>query len=110
AIAIQDGKIQSIGDLLHIKSYQDKHTEIIDLKEAYVLPGFIDNHNHVFEAASEAGGNCALGLDATLEQQIPYLKACARYSSDNSWLIGYGFSLEAILNDDNENSPLQVLD
>nr|WP_207383169.1 amidohydrolase [Vibrio mediterranei] len=110
AIAIQDGKIQSIGDLLHIKSYQDKHTEIIDLKEAYVLPGFIDNHNHVFEAASEASGNCALGLDATLEQQIPYLKACARHSSDNSWLIGYGFSLEAILSDDNKNSPLQVLD
>ncbi|MFH0259259.1 amidohydrolase [Vibrio barjaei] len=110
AIAVQDGKIQSIGDLSQIKFYQDKHTEVVDLKEAYVLPGFIDNHNHVFEAASEAGGNCALGLDATLEQQVPYLKACAHHNSDNSWLIGYGFSLEAILSDDNENTPLQVLD
>ena len=40
------------------------------------LPGFIDNHNHVFEAASELGGNCELDSEATLEEQIPYLEAC----------------------------------
>ncbi|STY91822.1 Uncharacterised protein [Vibrio anguillarum] len=57
------------------------------------MPGFIDNHNHVFEAASGAGGNCELSMDASLEAQIPYLKACSRNSKSKGWLMGYGFSV-----------------
>lgn len=57
-IAIDDGNIVFVGSAEVSATYRDKKTEVIDLKLAYVMPGFVDNHNHVFEAASEAGGSC----------------------------------------------------
>lgn len=110
AIAIRNGNILFIGKTAQAKTYRNKNTEVIDLEQAYVMPGFIDNHNHVFEAASEAGGNCELSMDASLEDQIPYLNTCSRNSKSKGWLMGYGFSLEAILNEDNHQTPLEVID
>lgn len=115
AVAIADGKIIAMGKKSDINAYRSPNTEVIDLEGAFVLPGFVDNHNHVFEAASEAGGNCELSMDASLEDQIPYLLQCRKTSqknasSKNDWLMGYGFSLEMTLSDDNTRTPLEVLD
>lgn len=109
-IAIHDGNIVFVGNGADAKPYRNQSTEIIDLEHAYVMPGFIDNHNHVFEAVSEAGGNCELSMDASLEGQIPYLQACSRSSKSKGWLMGYGFSLDAILNETNTQTPLEVID
>ena len=76
SIVTHKGKIIFIGDHAQAQSFQGQSTDVIDLENAFVLPGFIDNHNHVFEAASELGGNCELDSEATLEEQIPYLEAC----------------------------------
>lgn len=110
AIAIYDGNILFVGKASDAKKYSNQKTEVIDLEHAYVMPGFIDNHNHVFEAASEAGGNCELSMSATLEGQIPYLKACSKNSKSKGWLMGYGFSLDAIINEYNTQTPLEVID
>ncbi|WP_017219756.1 amidohydrolase [Moritella dasanensis] len=109
-IAIRDGNIVFIGKGNASAAYRAKGTEIIDLEQAYVMPGFIDNHNHVFEAASEAGGNCELDMDASLEEQISYLKTCRENAKPGAWVMGYGFSLDAILTDDNRYTPLEVID
>ncbi len=109
-IAIHDGNIMFVGKATEADAYRNKKTELIDLEQAYVMPGFIDNHNHVFEAASEAGSNCELDMDASLEEQIPYLKACSKKAKSDSWLMGYGFSLDAILSEDNRYTPLEVID
>ena len=87
AIAIKDGKIIAVGSLDQIKNVIDKKTKITDLKGKQVLPGFIDNHNHVFEAASEAGGTCELSQEATPSEQIPYLQDCFDNSTpgNGSW-------------------------
>jgi len=110
SIVIRDGKIVFIGKSKASTAYRTKDTEMVDLEQAYVMPGFIDNHNHVFEAASEAGGNCELDMDASLEDQIPYLKACSQNAKSNGWLMGYGFSLDAVLAEDNRYTPLEVID
>ncbi|MFC3152853.1 amidohydrolase [Litoribrevibacter euphylliae] len=110
AIAILDGKILDIGDSEALAGYRTANTEVIDLEYAFVMPGFIDNHNHVFEAASEAGGNCELDMDALADEQIPYLKACRRHANPDEWLIGYGFSIDAVLHEDNRHTPLEVID
>lgn len=60
SIVTHNGKIIFIGDLEQAKTFQGQNTDVIDLGNAFVLPGFIDNHNHVFEAASELGGTCEL--------------------------------------------------
>ncbi|MGF1695803.1 amidohydrolase [Vibrio lamellibrachiae] len=109
-IAINNGKIMFIGKSSEIKPYMTDKTEVINLEHAYVMAGFIDNHNHVFEAASEAGGNCELSLDATLEEQIPYLNACRENAQSDDWIMGYGFSLAAILSDEDRYTPLEIID
>lgn len=110
ALAIEDGKISYIGSSQGAYQHQGRNTEVIDMEGAFVLPGFIDNHNHVFEAASEAGGACELGMDASLEQQTPYLEYCRSYNSNQGWLMGYGFLLDRVLNEDSRRTPLQVID
>ncbi|MBN3562938.1 amidohydrolase [Aliamphritea spongicola] len=111
AIAITDGKITFVGSNQQARALQGNQTDVLDMEGAMVLPGFIDNHNHVFEAASEAGGSCELSPDEDLNGQIPYLEACAEQAEPGQWLIGYGFSLEMILDGKaNAQTPLSLLD
>ncbi len=112
SIAIKNGKITFIGQKQSALEYANTDTNIIDLENAFVLPGFIDNHNHVFEAASELGGNCELDSEATLEEQIPYLEACKinAETDGRGWLMGYGFSLESTLDSDSKYTPLEIID
>ncbi|WP_394248473.1 amidohydrolase [Vibrio profundi] len=109
-IAVNDGKIIFIGSSSNAKPFQGASTQLVDLESAFLLPGFIDNHNHVFEAASEVGGNCELNLGASLDDQIPYLKACRQSGSSNQWVMGYGFTIEALLDENNRSTPLEVID
>ncbi|MEZ9400882.1 amidohydrolase [Vibrio cyclitrophicus] len=112
SIITHKGKIIFIGDHSQAKAFQGHSTDVIDLENAFVLPGFIDNHNHVFEAASELGGNCELDSEATLEEQIPYLEACKinAETDGRGWLMGYGFSLESTLDSDYDYTPLEIID
>lgn len=110
SIVIGDGKIVFVGSASQAQNYRSSSTQVIDLEEAFVLPGFIDNHNHVFEAASEVGGGCELNMDGSLQEQIPYLKTCRKQAEPNSWVMGYGFSIEALLSEDNRYAPLEVID
>jgi predicted amidohydrolase YtcJ len=110
SIAIANGKILYIGKSAESDKLTNRHTEVIDLEGAYVMPGFVDNHNHVFEAASEAGGQCELSMNAGLEDQIPYLKACRKKAIKGDWVMGYGFSIEALLAENNQRTPLEVID
>ncbi|MEZ8644107.1 amidohydrolase [Vibrio cyclitrophicus] len=112
SIVTHRGKIIFIGEHSQAKAFQGQNTDVIDLENAFVLPGFIDNHNHVFEAASELGGNCELDSEATLEEQIPYLEACKinAETDGRGWLMGYGFSLESTLDSDYDYTPLEIID
>ncbi|WP_299493725.1 amidohydrolase [uncultured Shewanella sp.] len=108
AIVINNGKIVYIGK--DAAPYYSYNSEIIDLEQSYIMPGFIDNHNHVFEAASEAGGNCELNINFPLEAHIPTLKRCRNQSPSTGWIISYGFALDAILTPNNHYTPLEVID
>ncbi|KJY69512.1 urease [Vibrio coralliilyticus] len=110
SIAISKGKILYVGKASDMQGFTRSSTETIDLDGGFIAPGFIDNHNHVFEAASEAGGQCELSMDAGLEEQIPYLKACRKGARRGEWVMGYGFSIEALLAEDNKRTPLEVID
>ena len=48
AIAVRDGNIMFVGKAADVNAYRAKNTEVIDLEQAIVMPGFIDNHNHVY--------------------------------------------------------------
>ncbi|WP_443088728.1 amidohydrolase [Vibrio sp. SCSIO 43137] len=109
-LAIKDGLFLYIGSEREAGGMFSPETEIIDAEGAFVMPGFIDNHNHVFEAASQAAGVCELSGNALLKGQIPYLKKCRAEADSDNWLLGYGFSLDTVLSEENRETPLQVLD
>ncbi len=62
SLAILNGEIIAIDTDEKVSPFVSEATEFIDADGAFLMPGFIDNHNHVFEAASELGGSCELSL------------------------------------------------
>jgi predicted amidohydrolase YtcJ len=51
AVAIRGGKFVFVGSNKDVRKYKGKQTREIDLKGAFVLPGFNDNHVHFASAA-----------------------------------------------------------
>lgn len=109
SLAIKDGKIVYIGDEQNAMSHVSNKTQVIDLKDGYLLPGFVDNHNHVFEAASEIGSDCLLDEDKDIKGYIRSLHACKAELEEGEWLLGYGHELSQLMQD-NDTSPLAILD
>lgn len=110
SIAIKDGSVIAVGSFDQIKHTISKKTKITDLKGRQVLPGFIDNHNHIFEAASDAGGSCELSQEATPTEQIPYLQDCFDNALPGEWIIGWGHTIQATLTLDEKHTPLEIID
>lgn len=120
SLAISDGKIVHIGSTENNQSmgYMAEHvgtqTQVIDLQGAYILPGFIDNHNHVFEAAGDIGSDCLLDEKRSLSGYLAALKACRYQETDSEWLLGYGHELDVLLGyqefGNGEQTPLEILD
>ncbi len=114
AVAVKEGKITFVGSNKDVEGFINEDTKVVDLQGRFILPGFVDNHNHIFEAKSPAAGNCSVSPDASLQEQRSYLKVCKKDVKDGEWISGTGFSLEELLKDMDEKSeqqtPLQVLD
>ncbi|QSX37794.1 amidohydrolase [Shewanella sedimentimangrovi] len=109
SLAIRDGKIVEIGSKTRVMEYASPRTQLLDLEGAFLMPGFIDNHNHVFEAASDIGSDCLLDKDRDLDAYIRRLRSCKAGLAPDEWLLGYGHELSVLLSDD-KTSPLQLLD
>lgn len=111
AIAISNGKISYVGNAQGIEAFIDEQTDVISLPHRLVMPGFIDTHNHVFEGASNVGGNCELSKTASLNQQQHYLERCKKaVKQKGSWVIGYGFQLDALMDGEPSEHPVALLD
>ncbi|UHA73352.1 amidohydrolase [Paenibacillus sp. 481] len=116
AVAMKDGKITFVGSNKDVQKWINKDTQVIDLQGRFVLPGFVDNHNHLFEAKSPAAGTCSVSPDASLQDQRSYLEECQQEVEPGEWISGTGFSLESLLKDmdmdgeSEEQTPLQLLD
>ena len=111
AVVVADGKIVFVGDNKQALDWASPETEIIDADGMMLLPGFIDTHNHIFEGASEAGGNCLLSPVKTLKGQRSELQACKNgIKKAGEWLIGYGHQLDALWGNSKNLNPRNHLD
>lgn len=107
-LAIRDGKIVYVGDEAGILPWVGQDTQVIALDGQLLLPGFIDNHNHLGE-----GGEawCLPDNENPLAAQAQLLAACAQGVPAGEWVIGYGGAFEIELDPDlNETYPLALLD
>ena len=110
-IVVENGKIAFIGNADQAKRQFPNHGNWQDLDGAFVGPGFIDNHNHVFEADAEIGGDCDLSNAKNVRGYEQSLVRCQRELAPSStdWMMGYGHELAELLQLSNE-SPLELLD
>jgi hypothetical protein len=86
AMAIKADTILAIGSALDIQNFQGKYTEVIDVQNKFITPGFIDTHVHLL-----MGGNSLLSVqlrDAkTKKEFINRINAFAKDIKPNQWIV-----------------------
>lgn len=70
-----------------VKAMTGKRTKVIDLKGAFVLPGFTDNHTH-FLRASQALSAADLRNAASRDELAAQIGASAAKLKPGAWLLG----------------------
>lgn len=110
-LVVQGGHIAFIGTAAEARQQYPQVSNWQDLDQAFIGPGFIDNHNHVFEADAEIGGDCDLSDARNVRGYGQILQQCGRELAlqPTDWLMGYGHELAELLKMSNE-SPLDMLD
>lgn len=107
AIALRDGVIEAIGSDASMLAFKGPKTQLIDLQDAFVLPGLNDAHTHLAGAGQQ---KLAIDLDGTtsladmktriqaFEQQsqvVPMspvpMPPGTRAKPEDTWLLGGGW-------------------
>jgi hypothetical protein len=110
-LVVKDGRIAFIGPAAAAQQQYPNRGQWQDLEGAFIAPGFIDNHNHVFEADAEIGGDCDLSDADSIRGYEQILLQCKRdvAPGPDEWIMGYGHELATLLAVSDE-SPLAMLD
>jgi len=54
SVAVKDGKILKVGSLASLAVHRGDTTQIFDLEDMALLPGFVDSHGHVVMGGLQA--------------------------------------------------------
>ena len=67
-------------------------TQVIDLKGATLLPGFIDTHNHLLMYSQfRKQANCSSPLNQAIEDIQARLLSMAKQTEKDNWILGFGY-------------------
>ncbi len=87
AVATRDGRIVALGSEREVSSYRGPNTVVVDLKGAFVVPGFIDNHTHFDYAAQLLLGINLLDVSDAVEF-AERVEAARDRLPDGAWITG----------------------
>jgi predicted amidohydrolase YtcJ len=90
AVAIKDGKVQSIGLADAVKKLAGPKTQVIDLKGAFVMPGFNDAHAHLANGGFEKLNVNLIGTKSLAEMQSR-IAVRVKDSKPGEWIVGRGW-------------------
>jgi len=91
AIAVGHGEILAAGDDAAIRAkYKGAKTQMVDLGEAFVMPGFNDAHAHLGDGGRIRLSVNLLGVKSLAEMQ-ERIRAAARKAAPGQWLSGGGW-------------------
>jgi len=92
AVAIRDGNIIAVGSTADIRSHVSEQTEVTDLDDQMLLPGFHDSHTHILIGVS-ADEECSLLRLKTVEEVTGKLRECSDLAGfgPERWIIGGGW-------------------
>ncbi len=90
ALAIRDHRIEAMGSDEAIAHYVGAHTKVLDLRGAFVTPGFIEGHGHLLQT-----GQSLLELNVGKAKNwmdiVAMVKAAAAKTRPGQWIVGQGW-------------------
>lgn len=86
AVAIRDGKFVVVGSNTDALKLRGENTRVVDLKGAFVVPGFNDNHVHFASAAQFLEFN--IMRVATQEQFLARVREVTAQLPKGEWITG----------------------
>lgn len=86
ALAIRDGRFTAVGSDAEALRLRGPGTRLIDLRGAFVVPGFSDNHTHFASAARFLEFN--LMTVSTQEQFVERVRNLVKELPEGEWILG----------------------
>ena len=93
AVAVSGGRIEQVGDDAQIRDLIDHRTEVIDIGDGLLAPGFIDAHVHPVYAGT-AMLQCELHGLITADECVAKVADYSAANPDVEWILGGGWSME----------------
>lgn len=90
AFAVRGERILAVGTEAQAERWAGRRTERIDLRGRLVIPGFIDAHAHLSDAAGELAWTSLAGA-RSLEEAVARLRTAASRRQPDDWVIGTGW-------------------
>ena len=93
AVAVRGGLIEFVGSNEDVQAYIAADTEVIDLEDQMLLPGFHDSHTHILigDAADEECDLMNLETVAAVEAKLRECTSLAGIGEER-WIIGSGWA------------------
>ena len=93
AVAVRDGRIAAVGTDADVAEHTGPRTEVVDLAEGMLVPGFQDAHVH------PVGGGldmlqCDLHELSTQEDYLLAIKTYAEANPEREWILGGGWAMD----------------
>jgi hypothetical protein len=92
AVAVRDGRIVYVGSDEDSGELIGPSTQVVDLDDRLMLPGFQDVHIHPIGGGIEAAA-CDLNELTTLEEYLEAIGTYAAENPDEEWILGGGWSM-----------------
>jgi predicted amidohydrolase YtcJ len=90
ALATEHGLVIAIGSDADVMTLRGPNTDVIDLKGAFVIPGFNDAHVHLASAGREKSTIDLVGVQSLTGMEQRIAKA-AKSATPGAWLRGRGW-------------------
>ena len=90
ALAVRQGRIEAVGSDTAMAAYIGKSTRVLDLRGAFVTPGFIEGHGHLL-GTGQALMELQLGPAPDWDAIVAMVKAAVAKAKPGEWIIGAGW-------------------
>lgn len=92
AVLLRSGRIAAVGSTAAVTAAADASATVVDVGGRTVVPGFIDNHNHLSVAAFDpVGVDCSTPPRATLGEVFESIESYCKDLPPGQWVMGSGF-------------------
>jgi predicted amidohydrolase YtcJ len=106
AIAVRGDAFMAVGSKADIEALAGPATVRVDLGGRMVMPGIHDMHAHLPQAGTKALFECGFPFSLGIPEIIEKVKGCAAGASQDKWIRGGQWALEAL---DAPNPPHRKL-